>query len=125
MSDLHASLSPGLSPLHLAVLRGHRHLSRMLIDAGADINAMVSPCAVLIHSKIYSSIKFYMYYFCILWFVFLFLFNKDIKSGQTPLMHAVESNNADMVHFLIEVMRVRGGKACDSALFDKIGLLCD
>uniref|UniRef100_A0A3Q3WC34 Uncharacterized protein n=1 Tax=Mola mola TaxID=94237 RepID=A0A3Q3WC34_MOLML len=56
----------GLSPLHLAVLRGHKHLARMLIDAGADINAM------------------------------------DIKSGQTPLMHAVESNNADMVHFLIE-----------------------
>ncbi|XP_010739701.1 B-cell lymphoma 3 protein homolog [Larimichthys crocea] len=56
----------GLSPLHLAVLRGHEHLARMLLDAGADINAM------------------------------------DIKSGQSPLMHAVESNNADMVHFLIE-----------------------
>ncbi|XP_037532088.1 B-cell lymphoma 3 protein homolog [Nematolebias whitei] len=26
----------------------------------------------------------------------------DIKSGQSPLMHAVESNNPDMVHFLIE-----------------------
>ncbi len=44
-------------------------------------------------------------------------------------MHAVESNNADMVHFLIEVMRVcgqggrRGGKGCDSALFDKFGFL--
>lgn len=50
--------------------------------------------------------------------MFLFVVNKDIKSGQTPLMHAVESNNADMVHFLIEVMRVcgQGGKACDSSL---------
>lgn len=56
----------GLSPLHLAVLQGHKHLARMLLDAGADINAM------------------------------------DIKSGQSPLMHAVESNNVDMVHFLIE-----------------------
>lgn len=26
----------------------------------------------------------------------------DVKSGQSPLMHAVENNNADMVHFLIE-----------------------
>lgn len=55
----------------------------------------------------------------------LFFVNKDIKSGQSPLMHAVESNNADMVHFLIEVMTVcgRGGKDCDSALFDKCGFL--
>ncbi|XP_060937775.1 B-cell lymphoma 3 protein homolog [Limanda limanda] len=30
----------GLSPLHLAVLRGHRDLARMLLDAGSDINAM-------------------------------------------------------------------------------------
>ncbi|XP_003458836.2 B-cell lymphoma 3 protein homolog [Oreochromis niloticus] len=56
----------GFSPLHLAVLQGRKDLARMLLDAGADINAM------------------------------------DIKSGQSPLMHAVESNNADMVHFLIE-----------------------
>lgn len=56
----------GLSPLHLAVLQGHIELARMLLDAGADINAM------------------------------------DIKSGQSPLMHAVENNKAGMVHFLIE-----------------------
>ncbi|XP_028985378.1 B-cell lymphoma 3 protein homolog [Betta splendens] len=56
----------GLTALHVAVLQGHKDLARMLLDAGADINAM------------------------------------DIKSGQSPLMHAVESNNADMVHFLIE-----------------------
>ncbi|KAM3614462.1 uncharacterized protein V6R79_014795 [Siganus canaliculatus] len=30
----------GLSPLHLAVLRGHKELARILLDAGADINAM-------------------------------------------------------------------------------------
>ncbi|XP_012737414.2 B-cell lymphoma 3 protein homolog [Fundulus heteroclitus] len=30
----------GLSPLHLAVLQGHQDLSKMLLDAGADINAM-------------------------------------------------------------------------------------
>ncbi|KAM4735590.1 B-cell lymphoma 3 protein homolog [Anableps anableps] len=56
----------GLTPLHLAVLQGQQDLAKMLLDAGADINAM------------------------------------DIKSGQSPLMHAVEINNADMVHFLIE-----------------------
>ncbi|XP_034409605.1 B-cell lymphoma 3 protein homolog isoform X2 [Cyclopterus lumpus] len=67
----------GLSPLHLTVLRGQKDLARMLLDAGADINAM------------------------------------DIKSGQSPLMHAVESNKADMVNFLIEVMRVCGQRGCD------------
>ncbi|KAM3873286.1 B-cell lymphoma 3 protein homolog [Diretmus argenteus] len=56
----------GLSPLHLAVQGGHKELARMLLKAGANINAM------------------------------------DIKSGQSPLMHVVESNNTDMVHFLIE-----------------------
>lgn len=45
---------------------------------------------------------------------------KDVKSGQSPLMHAVESGNADMVHFLIEVMRMcrHWGKTCDSAQFN-------
>ncbi|XP_061574436.1 B-cell lymphoma 3 protein [Cololabis saira] len=62
----------GLSPLHLAVMQGHEDLAKMLLDAGADINAM------------------------------------DIKSGLSPLMHAVESNNADMVRFLIESQN-----ACD------------
>lgn len=39
-------------------------------------------------------------------------------------MHAVESNNADMVHFLIEVMSVCGErKGCDSALFGQTGFL--
>lgn len=57
-----------------------------------------------------------------------FVSHQDIKSGQSPLMHAVESNNADMVHFLIEVMRLcvgreEGGEGCDSALFDKFGFL--
>lgn len=48
---------------------------------------------------------------------------KDIKSGQSPLMHAVETNNADMVYFLIEVKSGRGGKDCDSALFNKFSFL--
>ena len=45
----------------------------------------------------------------------LFVPVQDIKSGQSPLMYAVERNNVDMVKFLIEVismcMRVREG-AC-------------
>lgn len=56
----------GLSALHVAVLRRRKDLALMLLNAGADINAM------------------------------------DIKSGLTPLMHAVEDNNVNMVHFLIE-----------------------
>lgn len=50
--------------------------------------------------------------------------DQDVKSGQSPLMHAVEGNNSDMVHFLIEVMRVRskGGRRLrgyDSGRFDR------
>ncbi|XP_010892434.1 NF-kappa-B inhibitor epsilon [Esox lucius] len=56
----------GLTPLHLAVQGRHKELARMLLDAGADINAM------------------------------------DIKSGRSPLIHAVENNYIDMVDFLIE-----------------------
>ncbi|KAJ8005262.1 hypothetical protein DPEC_G00144810 [Dallia pectoralis] len=56
----------GLTPLHLAVQGGHKKLARMLLEAGADINAM------------------------------------DIKSGRSPLIHAVENNSIDMVDFLIE-----------------------
>ncbi|KAL0985046.1 hypothetical protein UPYG_G00152230 [Umbra pygmaea] len=56
----------GLTPLHLAVQGEHKELARMLLTAGADINAM------------------------------------DIKSGRSPLIHAVEINSFDLVHFLIE-----------------------
>ena len=34
----------------------------------------------------------------------LFVPVQDIKSGQSPLMYAVERNNVDIVQFLIEVM---------------------
>ncbi|XP_049336563.1 B-cell lymphoma 3 protein homolog [Astyanax mexicanus] len=56
----------GLTPLHLAVQDGKKNLAKMLLDSGADINAV------------------------------------DIKSGRSPLMHAVENNCLEMVNFLIE-----------------------
>lgn len=40
----------GLTPLHMAVQQGHQDLAKMLLDAGADINAMVSPCLCRLHS---------------------------------------------------------------------------
>lgn len=42
----------GLTPLHMAVQQGHQDLAKMLLDAGADINAMVSPCFSLILQSI-------------------------------------------------------------------------
>lgn len=75
----------------------------MLLDAGADINAMVSPCctdsALLAFTT--EHISHYL-------FSFFFFLNQDVKSGQTPLIHAVENNNTDMVHFLIEVIKFYG-----------------
>ncbi|KAK1795106.1 hypothetical protein P4O66_010278 [Electrophorus voltai] len=57
----------GLTPLHLAVQDRNKKLAKMLLDNGADINAV------------------------------------DIKSGRSPLVHAVEINCMDMVKFLIEI----------------------
>lgn len=116
-------LSPGLSPLHLAVQHGHKHLARMLLDAGADINAMVSSCAALTHQPLHHCIQCFTFTISVSSkfspYCALFV-TKDGKSGQSPLMHAVESGNTDMVHFLIEVMRMCGhwGKTCDSAQFN-------
>ena len=110
-------LFSGLSPLHLAVLRGHRDLARMLLDAGSNINAMVSSAMTQFH-------KYHIYRLGSHWLFprGVFLSYQDIKSGQSPLMHAVENNNADMVHFLIEVMRLCGEMTgCDSAVFDQSG----
>lgn len=97
---------PGLSPLHLAVRHGHKHLARMLLDAGADINAMVSPCSALTHRPLHYCIQCFTFTICVssTFSPYCALFvTKDVKSGQSPLMYAVESGNADMVHFLIEV----------------------
>lgn len=112
---------PGLSPLHLTVLRGHKDLAKMLLDAGANINAMVSLCSLCFKTSQISHFLNSDFFICP-----FISSNQDIKSGQSPLMHAVESNNADMVHFLIEVMRLCGQagkrrqKGRDSALFNKI-----
>ncbi|XP_027005319.1 B-cell lymphoma 3 protein [Tachysurus fulvidraco] len=56
----------GLTPLHLAVQDGNRKMAKMLLDSGADINAV------------------------------------DIKSGRSPLIHAVEKSCMEMISFLVE-----------------------
>lgn len=104
------SLFSGFSPLHLAVLQGHKDLARMLLNAGADINAMVGPCVTL-------SRHWWRIQFILSASTDIFFSNQDIKSGQSPLMHAVEGNNADMVHFLIEVMGVCAEKTVVSQLY--------
>ncbi|KAF7708676.1 B-cell lymphoma 3 protein homolog [Silurus meridionalis] len=56
----------GLTPLHLTVQDGNKKLAKMLLDSGADINAV------------------------------------DIKSGRSPLIHAVEKSCMEMINFLLE-----------------------
>ncbi|KAK3551657.1 hypothetical protein QTP70_020862 [Hemibagrus guttatus] len=56
----------GLTPLHLAVRDGNRKMAKMLLDSGADVNAV------------------------------------DIKSGRSPLIHAVEKSCMEMINFLVE-----------------------
>lgn len=67
------SLFSGLSPLHLAVQRDHKDLAKMLLDAGGDINAMVSPCAALTQHRHHNItnlpslhfLKFFLCHFCL------------------------------------------------------------
>lgn len=41
----------GLTPLHLAVQDGNKNLAKMLLDCGADINAVVSKIFILPHHQ--------------------------------------------------------------------------
>ncbi|XP_074786464.1 B-cell lymphoma 3 protein isoform X2 [Athene noctua] len=73
--DLQARNYEGLTPLHVAVSSGARDSVLLLLEHGADVDAV------------------------------------DIKSGRSPLLHAVESNSLEMAELLIQVIDILRGKA--------------
>ncbi|XP_059195560.1 B-cell lymphoma 3 protein homolog [Centropristis striata] len=89
----------GLSPLHLAVLRGHRVLARMLLDAGADINAMdiksgQSPLMHAVESNNADMVHFLIESGCDV--------NSQSYSGNTALHSACGRGQVDTVRLLLK-----------------------
>ncbi|XP_030248397.1 B-cell lymphoma 3 protein homolog [Sparus aurata] len=89
----------GLSPLHLAVLRGHKDLARMLLDAGADINAMdiksgQSPLMHAVESNNADMIHFLIESGCNV--------NSQSYSGNTALHGACGRGQVDTVRLLLK-----------------------
>ncbi|XP_014908865.1 B-cell lymphoma 3 protein homolog [Poecilia latipinna] len=89
----------GLSPLHLAVLQGHRNLAKMLLDAGADINAMdiksgQSPLMHAVESNNADMVHFLIENGCDV--------NSQSYSGNTALHIACGRGQVDTVRLLLK-----------------------
>ncbi|KAM6935381.1 B-cell lymphoma 3 protein homolog [Lycodopsis pacificus] len=89
----------GLSPLHLAVLRGQKDLSRMLLDAGADINAMdiksgQSPLMHAVESNNADMVHFLIERGCDV--------NSQSYSGNTALHSACGRGQVDTARLLLK-----------------------
>ncbi|XP_030013409.1 B-cell lymphoma 3 protein homolog isoform X2 [Sphaeramia orbicularis] len=89
----------GLSPLHLAVLRGHKDLARMLLNAGADINAMdiksgQSPLMHAVESNNVDMVHFLIETGCDV--------NCQSYSGNTALHSACGRGQVDTVRLLLK-----------------------
>ncbi|XP_023265113.1 B-cell lymphoma 3 protein isoform X1 [Seriola lalandi dorsalis] len=89
----------GLSPLHLAVLLGHQDLARMLLDAGADINAMdiksgQSPLMHAVESNNADMVHFLIENGCDV--------NSQSYSGNTALHSACGRGQVDTVRLLLK-----------------------
>ncbi|XP_062278193.1 B-cell lymphoma 3 protein homolog [Scomber scombrus] len=89
----------GLSPLHLAVLRGHKDLSMMLLEAGADINAMdiksgQSPLMHAVESNNADMVHFLIESGCDV--------NSQSYSGNTALHSACGRGQVDTVRLLLK-----------------------
>ncbi|XP_029695196.1 B-cell lymphoma 3 protein homolog isoform X2 [Takifugu rubripes] len=89
----------GLSPLHLAVQRGHKHLAKMLLDAGADINVMdiksgLNPLMHAVESSNAEMVRFLIESGCDV--------NGQSYSGNTALHSACGRDQVDMVRLLLK-----------------------
>ncbi|XP_041649618.1 B-cell lymphoma 3 protein homolog [Cheilinus undulatus] len=89
----------GLSPLHLAVLRGRKDLAGMLLDAGADINAMdiksgQSPVMHAVESNNADMVHFLIERGCDV--------NSQSYSGNTALHSACGRGQVDTVRLLLK-----------------------
>lgn len=89
----------GLSPLHLAVLRGHKDLARMLLNVGADINAMdiksgQSPLMHAVESNNVDMVHFLIETGCDV--------NSQSYSGNTALHSACGRGQVDTVRLLLK-----------------------
>uniref|UniRef100_UPI0037E80BD4 B-cell lymphoma 3 protein homolog isoform X2 n=1 Tax=Semicossyphus pulcher TaxID=241346 RepID=UPI0037E80BD4 len=89
----------GLSPLHLAVLRGHKDLARLLLNVGADINAMdiksgQSPLMHAVESNNADMVHFLIERGCDV--------NSQSYSGNTALHSACGRGQVDTVRLLLK-----------------------
>ncbi|XP_078143078.1 B-cell lymphoma 3 protein [Centroberyx gerrardi] len=89
----------GLSPLHLAVQAGHMDLAKMLLDAGADINAMdvksgQSPLMHAVESNNADMVHFLIENGCDV--------NSQSYSGNTALHSACGRGQVDTVRLLLK-----------------------
>ncbi|XP_034467329.1 B-cell lymphoma 3 protein homolog isoform X1 [Hippoglossus hippoglossus] len=89
----------GLSPLHVAVLQGHKDLARMLLDAGSDINAMdiksgQSPLMHAVENNNADMVHFLIENGCDV--------NSQSYSGNTALHGACGRGQVDTVRLLLK-----------------------
>uniref|UniRef100_A0A668AHD3 BCL3 transcription coactivator n=1 Tax=Myripristis murdjan TaxID=586833 RepID=A0A668AHD3_9TELE len=89
----------GLSPLHLAVQRGHKDLARTLLEAGADINAMdiksgQSPLMHAVESNNADMVHFLIESGCDV--------NSQSYSGNTALHSACGRGQVETVRLLLK-----------------------
>ncbi|XP_029959243.1 B-cell lymphoma 3 protein homolog [Salarias fasciatus] len=89
----------GLSPLHLAVLQGRKDLARLLLDAGADINAMdvksgQTPLMHAVENNNADLVRFLIENGCDV--------NSQSYSGNTALHSACGRGQVDTVRLLLK-----------------------
>uniref|UniRef100_H3AVQ6 BCL3 transcription coactivator n=1 Tax=Latimeria chalumnae TaxID=7897 RepID=H3AVQ6_LATCH len=85
--NLEARNYEGYCPLHIAVANGNQEIVTYLLDHGADIDSVGCVC-------MFACVRV-----CVCMRVSTY---RDVKSGQTPLIQAVEINSIEMVTLMIQ-----------------------